>query len=104
MSDRTESDHLRQSALNAGLREAGQKPIRQMIEEKDKEIYALKLNADGLLRQWKEADAEIARLQALLDEAMAVMGTYINVPEAAALRARWEKLKAPISQESNQSP
>lgn len=211
MSDHTQSDHLRQSALNAGLREAQQKPIRQMLEEKDKEIEWLKseriaelearlkavnemqqqhnaglylkirqtedvtadLKAENeeLKRQkadlttkvtqdlvnklyaakqmLEEKDAEIAKLEQelallkyvqaceldgwqsvsrsrdswrlialkgqeriaelaelaeLVDKAMAVMGTYINVPEALVLRERWEKLKAPVSQESSQSP
>lgn len=151
MSDHTQSDHaLRQSALNAGLREAGQKPIRQMLEEKDRCIAALQEDAERwansagrfsgqlankeeeiaeLKRECKEwaaqleekdreieslkgrvgeltrvataltvgvsdKDKEIVHLTALLSDAMAVMGTYINVPEALALRERWGRLKS----------
>lgn len=35
----------------------------------------------------------MAELADLADKAMAVMAHYINVPEALALRERWEKLK-----------
>jgi hypothetical protein len=60
---------LRQAAINEGLRS---KPIKQMLEEKDRQIAAMGL---------------------LIDDAMAVFKTYVNVPEANALRERWEKLK-----------
>lgn len=38
-------------------------------------------------------DREIQQLTRLLDEAMEVFKAYLNVPEATALREKWERLK-----------
>lgn len=73
------------------------------------------INSQGQLPQHlgavdiRLANAEIARLEhriyamtGLLDEAMRIFSLYVNVPEVAELRARWEKLKGETSKESNQ--
>jgi predicted component of type VI protein secretion system len=66
------NDVLRQMAINDGLRN---KPIKQMLDEKDRQI---------------------AVMAQLLDEAMRVFKAYVNVPEANALRERWGKLKSEL--------
>lgn len=46
-----------------------------------------------LEKQIEYAGIGCAEMIKLLDESMRIMALYINVPEAAELKARWEKLK-----------
>lgn len=80
-------------------------------EEQDREIERLKEElplkmkrlddaierasaAIGTAIDIQQKDQRIVQLETLLDESMKVIGLYINVPEAIALRERWEKLKS----------
>ena len=119
MTDQERSSLLSQMAINEGLRN---KPIKQMLEEKDREIERLNRVSDAYRSQadtyertlyevWKlvgdrtdnvltstrecltAKDKNITEMAGLLNEAMAVFRAYVNVPEANALRDRWEKLK-----------
>ena len=95
MTDQERSSLLSQMAINDGLRN---KPIKQMLEEKECEINRLRsllLEMKATMRQVdSEKDQRIVELTQMLDEAMAVFKAYVNVPEANALRDRWERLKS----------
>ena len=95
MTDQERSSLLSQMAINDGLRN---KPIKQMLEEKECEINRLRsllLEMKATMRQVDaEKDQRIVELTQMLDEAMAVFKAYVNVPEANALRDRWERLKS----------
>lgn len=67
----------------------------RQLEQKDKRIAELE-------KQIEYAGIGCAEMIKLLDEAMRIFSLYVNVPEVAELRARWEKLKAETSKESNQ--
>jgi len=106
MNEQEQSALLSQMAINDGLRN---KPIKQMLEEKDRIIAEKDAEIERLhidYMRWDELkqslgvksaveffDVIYARDQ-MLDEAMAVFKAYVNVPEANALRDRWERLKS----------
>jgi len=113
MTDQERSSPLSQLAINSELRN---RPIKQMIEEKDRIIAEKDAEIERLqidYMHWNELkqslgvksaveffdviyarDQRIAAMALLLDEAMAVFKAYVNVPEANALRERWAGLRS----------
>jgi len=93
MSDQNQSSLLRQLSINDGLRN---KPIKKMLEEKDREIGQLAdINQDLIVNNTANI-CRIDEMARLLDDAMGVFKAYVNVPEANALRERWEQLKSEL--------
>ena len=61
------------------------------------QIERLRAEFETGLRIIAQKDMEIARLkehiQNMMDEAMKIFATYLNVPESRALQERWDSLK-----------